>query len=51
MWVRARATRIVDVGGRLVTPGLIEAHAHFETPPLGRRVTLAQPAVSRTDRG
>lgn len=31
-------TRIVDVGGRLVTPGLIEAHVHlgprFPTPPL-----------------
>ena len=31
-------TRIIDVGGRLVTPGLIEAHVHlgprFPTPPL-----------------
>src|ERR1700687_1213387 len=34
------ATRIIDVGARLVTPGLIEAHAHFDTPPPGRHVTL-----------
>src|SRR5882757_10778537 len=31
-------TRIIDVGGRLVTPGLIEAHVHLgnelPTPPL-----------------
>ena len=26
------ATRIIDVGGRLVTPGLIEAPAHFDMP-------------------
>jgi predicted amidohydrolase len=32
-------TRIIDVGGRLVTPGLIEAHAHFEPPPPGRLIT------------
>jgi predicted amidohydrolase YtcJ len=33
------ATRIIDVGGRLVTPGLIEAHAHFDMPPPGRLIT------------
>src|SRR5579864_4840976 len=33
------ATRTIDVGGRLVTPGLIEAHAHFDMPPPGRFVT------------
>src|SRR6266478_2196848 len=31
-------TRIIDVGGRLVTPGLIEAHVHLgnelPTPPM-----------------
>jgi predicted amidohydrolase YtcJ len=39
--VRAQAgpnTRIIDAGGRLVTPGLIEAHVHlgeaFPTPPV-----------------
>ena len=34
------ATRIIDVGERFVTPGLIEAHAHFETPPPGRALAL-----------
>src|SRR5258707_13664326 len=33
------AIRIVDVGGRLVTPGLIEAHAHFDPPLPGRPIT------------
>ncbi len=33
------AIRIVDVGGRLVTPGLIEAHAHFDMPLPGRSIT------------
>lgn len=32
-------TRIIDVGNRLVTPGLIEAHAHFDPPPPGRPIT------------
>jgi predicted amidohydrolase YtcJ len=32
------ATRIIDVGGRLVTPGLIEAHAHFDMPLPGRPI-------------
>lgn len=34
------ATRIIDVGERLVTPGLIEAHAHFDMPPPGRHIAL-----------
>jgi predicted amidohydrolase YtcJ len=33
------AIPIVDVGGRLVTPGLIEAHAHFDMPLPGRPIT------------
>ncbi len=32
------AIRIIDVGGRLVTPGLIEAHAHFDMPLPGRPI-------------
>lgn len=32
------STRIIDAGGRLVTPGLIEAHAHFDPPLPGRSI-------------
>ena len=35
-----RSTQVIDLGGRLVTPGLIEAHAHLSTPPPGRFVPL-----------
>ena len=35
-----RSTQVIDLGGRLVTPGLIEAHAHISTPPPGRFVPL-----------
>jgi predicted amidohydrolase YtcJ len=35
----SRAARVIDVGGRLVTPGLIEAHAHFDMPLPGRPIT------------
>ena len=27
--LRAKSTRVIDLGGRLVTPGLIDSHVHF----------------------
>jgi predicted amidohydrolase YtcJ len=33
-------TRVIDAGGRLVTPGLFEQHFHVDAPPPGRFVPL-----------
>ena len=36
----ASGTRIIDAGGRLVTPGLFDQHIHVNAPPPGRFVPL-----------
>lgn len=35
-----RKTRIIDAGGRLLTPGLIEAHAHVAPAPVAQKVEM-----------
>jgi predicted amidohydrolase YtcJ len=50
--VKARAganTQIVDLGGRAVTPGLIDAHVHFSAADALFNVDLGDPAISSMD--
>lgn len=41
------STRIVDAGGRLVIPGLIDAHVHVDPPPPGRPIVSPGPILAR----
>ena len=48
--VRAQAgkdTHIIDLGGRAVTPGLIDSHCHFTETAALYEVDLGDPAVAR----
>jgi predicted amidohydrolase YtcJ len=50
--IRARAgarTQVIDLGGRTVTPGLIDAHVHFSGADALYSVDLSDPAISSID--
>ena len=50
------AARVIDVGGRVVSPGLIDAHVHLagfggDTPPLGHSMVAATGVTTVLDMG
>ncbi len=45
----APSTRIVDAGGRLVIPGLIDAHVHVDPPPPGRPIVFPGPPFPKSE--
>jgi len=43
------STRIIDAGGRLVIPGLIDAHVHVDPPPPGRPIVFPRPPFPKSE--